>query len=122
MTASATISPINSLVFIHGPQGWTSPLPVKGQLVWSTPSCIATACYPEVDGPTRIVLGLANEVAIQTSPAFDGVLDTPQGEVVITMVADDRPVLRHAVQSKTTRVRIWHSDPRWPEIVTIGLN
>jgi len=92
MTASAIISPINSLVFIHGPRGWTSPLPVKGQLVWSTPSCIASACYPEVDGPTRIVLGLASEVAIQTSPAFDGVLDTPQGEVVITMVADARPV------------------------------
>ena len=92
------------------------------QLVWSTPSCIATACYPEVDGPTRIVLGLANKVAIQTSPAFDGVLDTPQGEVVITMVADDRLVLRHAVQSKTTRIRIWHSDPLWPEIVAIGLN
>lgn len=122
MAVSVTLAPANSLVFIHGPVGWVSPLPMKGRPVWSTPSCIASVCYPEIDGPTKIVLGAGDEVAMPATAAFDGMLDTPHGLVVVTTVADDRPVLSCEVRTKLTRVRIWHSNPNWPEIVTIGLN
>lgn len=121
MAVSAEISPVNSLVFIHDVRGWTSPLPVDGKLIWSTPSCIATAVFPEVDGPTKIVLGDASEVDPGTVVAFDGTLETPHRAVVVTTVDSGEPFLALAVPGQQTRVRIWHSDPRWPEIVTIGV-
>ena len=62
MAVSAKTSPVNYLVFIHDVRDWTSPLPVEGKLIWWTPSCIATAVFPEVDGPTKIVLGGASEI------------------------------------------------------------
>ena len=121
MPVSAEISPVNSLVFIHDVRGWTSPLPVDGKLIWSTPSCIATAVFPEVDGPTKIVLGDAREIDPGTVVAFDGMLETPHRAVVVTTVDSDKPFLALDVPREQTRVRIWHSDPRWPEIVTIGV-
>jgi hypothetical protein len=77
VAAFAKISPVNSLVFIHGLRGWTSPLPVDGKLVWSTPTCTATACFPEVEGPTEIILGNAQEVDPRGAIAFEGMLETP---------------------------------------------
>jgi len=122
MAVSVRISPVNSLIFVHGPNRWVSPLPVRGQLIWFNSSCVATACYPEIEGPTEIVLGSGDEVALRTPPAFDGLVDSPEGFVVVTTVGEDRPVLQLGVSTVLTRVRIWHSNPRWPEIVTIGLN
>jgi hypothetical protein len=121
MAVSAKISPVNSLVFIHGPRGWISPVPIGGKLIWSTPSCIATACFPEVEGPTEIILGNAQKVDPRGAIAFEGMLETPQHLVVITTVDSDHPFLTFDVSGLLTRVRIWHSHPRWPEIVTIGL-
>jgi len=121
MTVSRVISPLNSLVFIHGPHGWDSPLPVDGKLIWSTPSCVATACYPEVDGPTRIVLGAAAEVDPGIAPAFAGTLETPDRVVAITTVDDDNPILSCEVPGQLTSIKIWHSHPNWPEVVTVGL-
>jgi hypothetical protein len=121
MAVSAKISPVNSLVFIHGPRGWTPPLPIDGKLIWSTPSCIATACFPEVEGPTEIILGDTQEVDPRAAIAFEGMLETPQRAVVITTVDNDQPFLSFGAAGLLTRVRIWHSHPRWPEKVTIGL-
>jgi hypothetical protein len=122
MAISSIVSPVNSLIFIHGSGKWASPRPVKGHPVWSTPTCIASTCYPEVDGPTKIVLGSGQEVAINVPAIFDGLLQTPQRDVVVTAVGDDRAILKWDVLTELTRVRIWHSDPKWPEIVVIGLN
>ncbi|MET0724515.1 MAG: hypothetical protein ABWY64_27310 [Tardiphaga sp.] len=112
---------MNSLIFIHGSSDWVTPIPVDGQPVWWTSSCVATACYPEQDGPTEIVLGNVSEVGPLGAPVFEGMVETPQRKVSVTTVADDRPVLSVGVSTLRTRVRIWHSHPRWPERVTIGL-
>lgn len=121
MAVHAKILPVNSLVFVHGGRGWISPLPVAGKPIWSTPSCIATICFPEVDGPTEIILGEAREILSVKTPVFDGMLETPQSLVCITTVDDDRPVLSFEVLGMLTRVRIWHNHPIWPDIVTVGL-
>jgi hypothetical protein len=92
-----------------------------GKIVWWTPSCITTGVFPEIDGPTQIVLGDAKEVDPGIKVAFDGMLETPHHAVVITTVDSDEPFLSLAVAGPHTRVRIWHSDPLWPEIVTIGV-
>ncbi len=86
MLVSTDISPVNSLVFIHGPGRWASPLPVEGKLIWSTSSCVATACFPECDGPTRLVLGNAEDVDPGTARVFEGMLETPERVIVVTTV------------------------------------
>ena len=48
-------------------------------------------------------------------------LETPHHSIVLTTVDSDEPFLSINVPGQHTRVRIWHGDPRWPEIVTIGV-
>jgi hypothetical protein len=121
MKVSISISPINSLIFVHGSPDWTPPIPIRDKLIWLTSSCIATACFPEVDGSTEVTMGDSREVDPHIAPVFEAQLETPQRRVDITTVGDDNPVLSMAVTDERTPVRIWHSHPRWPERVTIGL-
>lgn len=120
MSKSVTISPPNSLLFLSDPDGGKAPIPVWGAQILSTASCISFACYPEQDGPTKIILGGWNEVDPQTAPAFDGEIETPHRAVVVTTV-DQKIVLKAEVPNARTHIRIWLSHPRWPEKVIIGL-
>lgn len=119
---SITVAPPNSLVFIHGTIDWETPLvsPKEG-LVWSTASCIATACFPEQDGPTEIFLGDALDVIPPGELVFDGTLDTSELKVAITTVGSEKPILEYPVSDRFNRIRIWHSHPRWPDVVRIGI-
>ena len=119
MRQAARRSPVNSLVLIHGGRGDITPLPIWGARILATNSCVSVACYPEVDGPTDIVLGDAGDVGLDRPPDFEGILRTPERKIVITTV-DDQTVLNMPVAAKLTIVKIWRSHPRWPEIVTVG--
>ena len=33
------------------------PEPIRGQMIWSNPTCIIFGCFPEQDGPTEIAIG-----------------------------------------------------------------
>jgi hypothetical protein len=66
------------------------------------------------------VLGKTPEVDPGSGPEFDGILETPNHRIVVTTV-DNQVVLTTEVATDFTRVVIWRSHPRWPEIVTIGL-
>ncbi len=115
------ISPVNSIVFLHGGRDWESPEPGTGRTIWTTPSCIVTPVFPEIEGATEVVMGAREEVDPGYPEAFVGTLETPDLRVEISTVDSDDPVLSYDVQTATTKVHIWHSDPRWPEIVTIGV-
>ena len=118
---SLTIAPVNSILFVHGRQDWKSPVPVEGERFWTTRSCIITPVFPEIEGATEVVMGVRGEVDPGYPEAFVGTLETPDLRVEISTVDSDDPVLSYDVQTATTKVHIWHSDPRWPEIVTIGV-
>lgn len=90
-------------------------------MVVAEPHCIGVCCFPEIDGPTEIVIGAGVEVDPGGTPAFDGMLDTFNRKVVVTTV-DEETVLSADVRNLRTRVRVWLSHPKWPEKVTIGLN
>jgi hypothetical protein len=81
MSTSATIRPINSLLFISDRDGGEVPEWVRDELILSTPSCIAVGCYPEPDGPTTVTLGLLWQVEHDEKPAFSGSLETPNRAV-----------------------------------------
>jgi hypothetical protein len=119
MNSKTKIRPVNSLVFVSDPDGGSAPVPMRGKMILSTPSCISVRCYPEQDGPTEIILGKARDVTPGQQPAFEGELETPSCSVVVSTA--ERETVLEAVVSKTrTLVRIWLSDPRWPDRVIIG--
>lgn len=118
MRKTTKFAPINSLVFISDINGGEPPIPIRGQNIWFTQSCVAVPCYPEIDGPTEIVLQDASDAEPGGRPAFEGVLETPTRTLVVTTV-DDNVLLSSDTSNVQTRLRIWLSDPHLPEVVTI---
>jgi len=121
MSVSANVSPVNSLLFLSDSGGGTPPIPVWGAQIQATPSCISFICYPEQDGPTQVVFGPRNEVDPRTAPAFDGDLETPHQQIIVSTV-DQQTILQARVASTQTHILIWLSHPRWPEKVIIGFD
>ena len=120
MRRSTKVAPSNSIIFVSDPDGGEPPVPVRGPMVLSTPSCISVGCYPQIDGETEIVLGRIGEVDPGDVPSFTGTLETPNRAVVVSTV-EEETILEVPVPETKTEVRIWLSHPRWPEKVTIGL-
>jgi hypothetical protein len=120
MTESIKINPVNSLLFISDLDGGSPPVPARGPMILSTPSCISFRCFPEQDGATEVVLGDVAEVNPGGEPAFEGDLETPNRVLVVSTV-ELEPVLDLNVAGTRTHVRIWLSHPQWPERVMIGV-
>jgi hypothetical protein len=114
------ISPANSIVFVHGGPGHVPPLPIWGAQVLATNSCVSVACCPEVDGPTEIVFGDVTDAGLDRPPDFAGILRTPDRQVTVTTV-DNHPVLSMPVAATLTGLKVWRSEPRWPQIVRIAI-
>ena len=125
MSKLLRIAPINSVVFVCPPRGSVPPIPPRAPepmpMVISTPSCLMVCCYPEQDGETQITLGKGADVDPGYEPSFDGVLETPDGKINVEDVPGEILIESEASIPKT-RVRVWLSDPKWPEEVRIGLN
>ena len=120
MSATTSVHPINSLLFVSDKDPKSIPImPSRDAIAWSTESCVSFRCFPEQDGPTEIMLGPAAEVDPGGVPVFNGEIETPTGRLIIWTV-DDETVLETAVPSVRTRLRIWMDDLRWPEHVIIG--
>lgn len=118
---TARILPDNPLFCIDdGSDTGVIPEIVRDQLVMSTPSFLMVCCLPEVDGETEIALGPVELVDPGHPPAFEGVLDTPTGKVVVSLVSKE-VVLEHPVSGSRTKLRIWANHPVVPDHVIIGL-
>jgi len=120
MQNSATVRPVNSLVFISDTRGGEVPEWIRDKLILSTATCISVSCYPEQDGPTTVCLGPLWQVELDEQSAFDGFLETPNRAVIVSTV-DQKTVVEAKVPKTRTHVRIWVNHPRWPDKVTIGL-
>jgi len=120
MSQVARIHPANSLVFVSDENGGETPTPIRGGMVWSTPSCVAIVCYPEQEGPTEVVLGQGAELDPGDQPLFDGHLEVPNGVLVVSTV-DGETVLQLKAQVPVVRLRVWTNHFRWPDKVTIGV-
>lgn len=112
--------PQNSIVFVHGGSQFASPNPFWGAPVLATNSCLIVGCMPEVDGPTQLVLGDADEVDPGRPPDFAMLLRVPDGEARVTTVEDD--ILLRMPAPPLSLVEIWRSHPKWPETVIIGID
>lgn len=118
------IRPVNSIVSVHGGGDFDVPsenFEPKVSLVAASPSCLIVGLFPEIDGPTQLHIGAAKDVDPGWAEAFAGMIETPAHALIIDTV-DEELVHRQEVPSKTTAIKIWLSDHRWPEHVFIGID
>lgn len=121
MKQSLVLPVPNSVFFITGSDKRDMPTIQRYSTVWSTSSCVAVGCIPDVDGDTRITIGRGDEVDRGNTPIFDGLLDT-KARVVRLEIVPGEVILQHAVPEIRTRVRIWVNHATTPDDVVIGLD
>ncbi|RAI44094.1 hypothetical protein [Rhodoplanes roseus] len=121
MTASIEIDVMNGLLFLHDPAIDNIPEVTRTGNCWSNSDCVAFSCQHECFGATKVSLGPSTEINPARELVFDGILSTPSREVVVDTVMSE-VVLKHGVQTGSTRIRIWTLGPRDSEIVDIGLD
>jgi hypothetical protein len=121
MKHTTTCAPPNSMVFLEDARGGKSPtIDDAVPAIWATPTTIVVGTLCFVDGPTELIVSDQPADALSTSPAFEGVLDTPTG--VVELSTSEREVLlRCPVSTQLTRVRVWTDHPREPQHVCFVL-
>jgi len=113
----ADIAPPNSVLLIMDRSVGQIPDGMAGALVASTPTCVAIGTLSEHDGTTHVTLDDASGSSNST-PTFDGVLDTPGRRLAVCSVLDE-VVLEIAVATERTRIRIWANDQAEPNEIQI---
>lgn len=122
MDAKSVSLPIpNAIFFVAGSQTRDTPRIQRGATIWSTSTCIAVGCTPDVDGETTISIGPSEHVGLPAEPAFDGELETA-GRIVNVEIISGKRILQEQVPDLKTRIRIWVNHPVEPNNVTIGLD
>ena len=121
MLVQTVIRPINSLIFISDLNGATAPEWEKDRIILSSEACISVGCYPEQDGPTKVILGDDRDARRKRVPEFSGKLKIPSGIILISDVLR-APILQMEVGQPLITVNSWLSHPMWPDEVAIGVS
>jgi hypothetical protein len=110
----------NAVFFVTGLDAPEMPKIEREGTVWSTSSCVAIGCTPDVDGETRIAIGSPGQLSVTGKLVLDSHLPTPSRLVRFNIVPG-KTILEQEVSGTTTRVRVWVNDPKEPNDITIGL-
>jgi hypothetical protein len=87
----------------------------------ATDTCILCLCQADMDGETDVAFGRGDEVRIEASPTFEGILKTPGRQIALETVEGDR-ILELTTANVATLVRIWTNRPLSPDKVRIGID
>jgi hypothetical protein len=110
----------NSLLLIMDPVVGRVPEATGGRLTAFTDSCVAIGTLSETDGPTRVRLLASAELPESDAPpmtAWQGVLATPTGELVVTSVTGEIYARRSVRES--TPLRLLVNDETEPDEIWI---
>jgi hypothetical protein len=116
---SVRVAVPNGVIFITDSRGGTPPVPVRGAMVLSTPSCVAVGCMIDCEGLTDIRV-TDGEPQFSSLPLFQGSLETPSRAIVIWAVGGEK-LLEVDVAREVTQLRIWVNHPTEPDEVVIGI-
>jgi hypothetical protein len=106
--------------YVAGSRRAKTPLQANVHGILANEECIRVPCLYWNDGDTTITLGSAKDVDPGRTPDFDGLLDTPEGEVMVSDTDDPRLAAYPTVEG-LTRIRIWINHPTEPDEVVIGV-
>jgi len=95
------------------------PLSMEKKGIIASPLCVNIPAMYWNDGDTSVTLGHFDEVAQARQPDFDGLIATPERELVI-FDAEMPEIMKTSVPTQETRVRIWMNHPTEPNDVVIA--
>jgi hypothetical protein len=124
MSRTASIQPVNSIIFIHGGGSFNIPadeIDRRKSLVAASDDCLVVCVHPEIDGPTDLIIGRGVDIAPDRLPDWAGRLSTLTRRVIIDQV-DEHIIHDQIVSSHAPTICLWFSHPRWPERVLIGID
>lgn len=87
--------------------------------VLSSRDCILIPAVYWYDGDTHVTFGPASEITEARKPDCDGMLNTPNNELIL-FDANEPEYATTTVPSMTTRIRIWMDHPAEPENIVIA--
>jgi hypothetical protein len=116
------VAPAHSSIVVTGRvNGMDVPPQGRGlPNVVATSTCITCGTLIAQDGETRIEFSDEIDALLPDEPpAFDGVLETPDGRVSVWSAVLKRLFPDITVHDKQTRVRIWTNSPSEPDDIRI---
>lgn len=84
----------------------------------ATKDCITVPTLYYNDGDTTVTFGPVEELSNESSPTYDGVLNTPERKILLSEANMDLATIE--VPTTRTRIRIWLNHPTSPTAVSIG--
>ncbi len=121
MINQIVVAPPNSLFFISESLRSEAPEVTGVGLVWFNATCVVIGCLMYQDGETTVTVTSEGEPDDEINMrAFDGVIETPARELVISSCEHD-VYLQVPVVSTRTRVRIWVNDTSEPDEIFVRL-
>lgn len=118
MRKTLTLSPPNSLVLVMDHKFGKLPDSIRGRLAASTDSCVALGTLSEVDGKTTITLTDEFDGIEGMSAAFDGVLLTPNQELSVCSVMNEK-LLTINVSEERTHTQVFVNNEREPDKIVV---
>lgn len=95
-------------------------IPIGGELrgIRSSAECINVSCLIFQAGDITVSLSDEDEALNPGQPAYDGMLATPKG-LVLLFDANMPEILSMGVPGRETRVRVWTNHPTEPDEIEI---
>ena len=114
-----TIAPEYLSIYVAGRRNVKIPLHMDRRGIFSSPDCINVPALYWNDGDTSVTFGPILEITETREPDFDGILNTPNNELILFDAIEPEFASTH-VPSQKTRIRIWIDHPSEPENVTVA--
>lgn len=114
-----TITPEYLSIYVAGRRNVKIPLHMDRQGTFASSDCINVPAYYWSDGDTNVTFGPISEITGIRKPDFDGILNTPNNELILFDAIEPEFASAH-VPSTKTRVRVWIDHPIEPENVVIA--
>ncbi len=113
-----SIAPEYVSFYVAGRRNVRIPTHMDRRGVLSSKDCILILAYYWSDGDTDVTFGPVSEITEARNPDFDGILNTPNNEIIL-FYANNPQFAISRVSSAKTRIRVWMDHPIEPSTVVI---
>jgi hypothetical protein len=104
--------------YIAGQHDVDVPTAMRGEPFAQSPRCINVGCRMWQDGEVEITLAASGEIEREDAPALDTSISTPQKQVLL-FDANHPELLKLAVSTRRTRIRVWTNHATEPDRITV---
>ncbi|WP_421872458.1 hypothetical protein [Pararhizobium sp.] len=114
-----SIAPEYVSFYVAGRRNVRIPTHMDRRGVLSSKDCILIPAHYWSDGDTDVTFGPVSEITETRNPDFDGILNTPNNEIIL-FDANNPQFAISRVPSAKTRIRVWMDHPIEPSTVVIA--